>query len=74
MQMKTRLTQNVGEPQGEIFLHGEQAGFVPTGQPLVILLHVGQAGDTRVFGAQGAAHGSLMSACGSSEHTGETRL
>lgn len=68
-QQKTRLTQNVGEPQGEIFLHGEQAGFVPTGQPLVILLHVCQAGDTRMFGAQGAAHGSLLTTCGSREQT-----
>lgn len=74
LQMKTRLTQNVCEPQGEIFLHGEQAGFVPTGQPLVVLLHVRQAGDTQVFGAQGAAHGSLMTACGSREQTGATRL
>lgn len=73
LQTKTGLTQNVGEPQGQIFLHGEQAGFVPTGQPLVILLHVRQAGHTRVFGAQGAAHGSLMTACGSSEQTGATR-
>lgn len=72
--MKTRLTQNVREPQGEIVLHGEQAGLVPTGQPLVILLHVRQAGDTRVFGAQGAAHGSLVTTCGSSEQTGATRL
>lgn len=74
LQMKTRLTQNVREPQGEIFLHGEQAGFVPTGQPLVVLLHVRQAGHTRVFGAQGAAHGSLMTACGGSEQTGATQL
>lgn len=68
-QQKTGLTQNVGEPQGEILLHGEQAGLVPTGQPVVILLHVCQAGDTRMLGAQGAAHGSLLTACGSREHT-----
>lgn len=61
-EMKTRLTQNVREPQGEIFLHGEQAGLVPAGQPLVVLLHVRQAGDTWGSGAEGAAHGSLMTA------------
>lgn len=63
------LTQDVGEPQGQIFLHGEQAGFVPAGQPLVILLHVCQAGDAGMSGAQGAAHGSLWTACGSREQT-----
>lgn len=47
------------EPQGEVFLHGQQAGFVSTGQPLVVLLHVRQAGAAGLFGAQGAAHGSL---------------
>lgn len=33
-----------------------------TGQPLVILLHVCEAGAAGLFGAQGAAHGSLLMA------------
>lgn len=57
------LTENIGEPQGQVFLHGQQAGFMSTGQPLVVLLHVGEAGAAGIFGAQGAAHGSLLTAC-----------
>ena len=56
------FTENISEPQGQVFLHGQQAGFMSTGQPLVILLHVCEAGATRLFGAQGAAHGSLLMA------------
>lgn len=56
------FTENISEPQGEVLLHGQQAGFVPTGQPLVILLHVCEARATGLFGAQGAAHGSLWTA------------
>lgn len=33
-----------------------------TGQPLVVLLHVCQAGPAGLFGAQGGAHGSLSTA------------
>lgn len=56
------LTQNVVEPQSEIFLHGQQAGFMSAGQPLMVLLHVCEAGPYGLFGAQGAAHGSLLKA------------
>lgn len=57
------ITKNISEPQGQVFLHGQQAGFMATGQPLVILLHVCEAGATGMLGAQGAAHGSLLTAC-----------
>lgn len=66
------LTENVSEPQGQVFLHGQQAGFMSTGQPLVVLLHVCEAGATWLFGAQGATHGSLLTAWGrrgGGEHT-----
>lgn len=53
-----QLTEDMSEPQGQVFLHGQQAGFMSTGQPLVILLHVPEAGDAGMFGAQGAAHDS----------------
>lgn len=48
------FTENISEPQGQVFLHGQQAGFMSTGQPLVILLHVCEAGAAGLFGAQGA--------------------
>lgn len=51
------LTQQVCEPQGQILLHGQQVGLVSAGQPLAVLVHVGQAGPPRL-GAQGSAHGS----------------
>lgn len=66
------LTQNVGEPQGQVLLHGEQAGLVPASQPLVVVLQVRQAGDAQMFGAQGAAHGSLVTAWGSREQDNGT--
>lgn len=56
------LTENISEPQGQVLLHGQQAGFMPTGQPVVVLLHVCEARPTGLFGAQGAAHGSLWTA------------
>lgn len=58
------LTKNISEPQGQVLFHGQQAGFVSTGQPLVVLLHVCEARATGLFGAQGAAHGALRTAWG----------
>lgn len=57
------FTEDIGEPQRQVFLHGQQAGFMSTGQPLVVLLHVCEAGANGVFGAQGAAHGSQFTTC-----------
>lgn len=60
MFVHVHLTKNISEPQSQVLLHGQQAGFMPAGQPLLVLLHIRQAGATGLFGAQGAAHSSLL--------------
>lgn len=37
------LTQHVREPDGEIFLHGEECGFVSYSEPLVVLENICKA-------------------------------
>lgn len=37
------FTHRAVEPEGQIFLHGQQAGVVAGGQPLVVLLGAGEA-------------------------------
>lgn len=67
------FTEDIGEPQRQVFLHGQQAGFMSTGQPLVVLLHVCEAGADGVFGAQGAAHGSQFTTCRRDTKTAQTQ-
>ncbi|PWA30469.1 hypothetical protein CCH79_00015354, partial [Gambusia affinis] len=47
---------------GKVFLHGQQAGFMSTGEPLVVLLHVCQPWTAELLWAHRAAHGRLLMA------------
>ena len=57
------LTQHVGEPQGQVLLHRQQAGFMAADQPLAVLLHICEPRAGQVLGTQRAAHHPLSLTC-----------